>query len=51
MTAPYEPTADMRQLAKKLRDIYQALIIEGFSDRQALAIIGEVIAAGAKGHQ
>lgn len=52
MTSSYEPSADMRVLARNLRDMFQALIAEGFTERQALSIIGEVIATGAKGsHQ
>lgn len=47
----YEPTADMRMLARQLKDMFQALTAEGFTERQALAIIGEVIATGAKGQQ
>jgi hypothetical protein len=48
MTAPYEPSSDMRQLAKSLRDIYQALVLEGFTADEALTIIGHEIVANAK---
>lgn len=48
MTAPYESSADMRVMARHVRDMFQALVSEGFTERQALAIIGEVFAAGLK---
>lgn len=51
LNAPYEPTADMRQLAKMMRDMYQALLAEGFSDRQALSVLGEVVTASIRGQQ
>jgi hypothetical protein len=41
----------MRVLARNLRDMFQALVAEGFTERQAVAVIGEVIAAGMKGNQ
>ena len=47
---PYEPSADMRTLARGLKDMYEALVAEGFSERQAITI-GEVLAANAKGQQ
>lgn len=40
-----EPSADMRVLAKMLRDLFLALRAEGFSNREALAVVGQVIAA------
>ena len=48
---PYEPSADMRALARGLKDMYEALVAEGFSEHQAITIIGEVLAANAKGQQ
>lgn len=47
MTGPYEPSADMRTMARQLKDMFEALVAAGFSSQQALAIIGHVIAAGA----
>lgn len=43
---PVEPSADMRTGAKAMREMFLALIAEGFTERQALAIIGEAIRAG-----
>jgi hypothetical protein len=43
---PVEPSADLRQAAHQLREMFIALIQEGFDERQALAIIGHVLAAG-----
>lgn len=51
MTDPrsIEPSADLRQGARDLRQLFIALINEDFSEKQALAIIGSVIAAGRNG--
>jgi hypothetical protein len=46
---PIEPAADLRQLANMLRQTYLALVQEGFTEREALAIIGQIIVANAKG--
>lgn len=43
---PKEASADLRQFAAQFRAMYLALVEEGFSEQQALAIIGQVIAAG-----
>ena len=45
MSVPYEPTADMRQVARTLRDMFQALIQEGFTEQHALVIIGQALSA------
>lgn len=50
-TAPYEPSADSRQLARALRDVYMALVLEGFTETQALTVIGHCLIANAKGNQ
>ena len=39
----YEPSADNRAMAKALRDMYVALQQEGFTEREAFSIVGEVI--------
>lgn len=46
---PVEPSADLRQMASLLRQMFIALTNEGFDERQALTIIGQAIAAGAAG--
>ena len=40
---PIEPAADVREAAHKVREIFVALIAEGFSEPQALSIIGHVL--------
>lgn len=45
MTGPTEPSADLRTMASALWQMFVALTAEGFSEQQALAIIGQVIAA------
>lgn len=42
---PIEPSADLRQLASILRQTYLALTQEGFSQQEALTIIGQILAA------
>lgn len=42
---PFEPSADMRQVAKSMWNLYQALMQEGFTEEQAMRII----LAGASG--
>jgi hypothetical protein len=43
-----EPTADMREAAKAIRGIYVALRKEGFTESQALVIVGQVLAANSE---
>lgn len=44
MTFPgEEPTADNRQMAKAIRGMFVALVNEGFSENQALEIVGNVL--------
>lgn len=40
---PTEPSADKRQAAAELWQIFVALTNEGFSERQALEIIGSIL--------
>lgn len=49
MNAPKEPSADIRQAASALRQMYVALIAEGFDERQTLIIIGQVLASSQSG--
>ncbi len=46
MSGPVEPSADARQFAAGMLDMFVALQAVGFTEKQALAIIGHVIAAG-----
>lgn len=43
-----EPNADMRAFAIMLCHLYVALTDEGFTESQALTVIGEVISANFK---
>lgn len=40
-----EPPANFRQMARTFRDMYIALVKEGFSEAQALRIVGEMVTA------
>lgn len=40
-----EPSADMRSMAKSLRETFVALRLEGFTENQAIAIIGQMLAS------
>jgi hypothetical protein len=46
---PIEPNADMRMLANALRQMFLALIQEGFNEHQAMQIIGVTPAANISG--
>lgn len=46
---PIEPSADLRQMAAAFREIYIALILEGFTEAEALTIIGHIIATNRGG--
>jgi len=46
---PIEPSADAREFAGACFQIYTALTLEGFSEQQALVIIGQMIAANQGG--
>lgn len=42
---PVEPSANLRHLASALMQTYTALTMEGFTDHQALVIIGQILSA------
>jgi hypothetical protein len=46
-----EPSAEIRQLAHFLREMHVALLEEGFSEKQALLILGQTLAAGMAANQ
>lgn len=46
--APFEPSASARAFGMVNRDMYEGLVQAGFTERQALTIIGQVIAASWK---
>jgi hypothetical protein len=43
-----EPSADLRQVASGLYELFVALTDQGFNEQQALVILGQVIAANTK---
>lgn len=47
---PQEPSADIREAASALRQIYIALKNEGFTTKEALAIVGNILAATQQGN-
>lgn len=49
MSAQQEPNAQNRQFARQVRDVYVALVAEGFSTNEAMTIIATAIAAALKG--
>lgn len=42
---PIEPSADIRAAAHSIREIFLALVMEGFDERQPLIIVGQVLAS------
>ncbi len=49
MGGPTEPSADLRQAASALWQMFVALKAEGFTEQQALTILGQVLAAQSGG--
>jgi hypothetical protein len=43
--APTEPSSDARTFARNMHGLYIALTLEGFTENQAMQIIGTTIAA------
>lgn len=48
---PCEPSADLRVFASSMRQMFVALTNEGFTEQQALTMIGQVLAASIAGFQ
>jgi hypothetical protein len=46
---PIEPNAELRTLANTLHQMFVALTQEGFTEQQALVIIGQILAANGGG--
>lgn len=46
-----EPSAIMRDMARTLRDMYVALRKEGFTEPEAVAVIGQVLVSSQQGNQ
>jgi hypothetical protein len=46
---PIEPSAELRVLASTLRQMYLALVAEGFTTTEAMTIIAETIRASLGG--
>lgn len=42
---PVEPSAAVREGAHGIREIFIALTMEGFTEKQALIIVGQMLAA------
>lgn len=49
VNGPTEPSADLRQLASTLWQMYVALTAEGFNEQQALIVIGQVLIVNNRG--
>ncbi|WP_280245545.1 hypothetical protein [Nocardia abscessus] len=47
----YEPTAASRTAARGLRDMHLALVKEGFTEGQALQILGAAVSASIQASQ
>jgi hypothetical protein len=46
LNGPQEPSADLRAAASSVRQMFVALVNEGFTESQALAIVGHILVAG-----
>lgn len=42
-----EPRAEIREGARAIREVYAALRAEGFTEQQALVIVGQMLAGSA----
>ena len=46
---PIEPSANIREFSHTMREFFLGLIQEGFTEPQALVIIGQLLAANMQG--
>jgi hypothetical protein len=46
--APQEPTAEIREAASAVRQTFVALVNEGFTEHQALVIVGQILSGQAR---
>lgn len=46
MNNPIEPSAAIREIAHNVREMFIALVAEGFSEQQALVIIATMLKSG-----
>jgi hypothetical protein len=46
---PIEPAADLRTMANMIRQAFLALLQEGFTEHQALVIVGQLVTANSSG--
>lgn len=46
---PYEARSDFRQFAVTMHEMFIALIEAGFSEQQALIMLGQILAASTSG--
>jgi hypothetical protein len=51
MNHPTEPSAALREVASTLWQTFVALTLEGFSEQQALTIIGQLLALNSGGSE
>jgi hypothetical protein len=49
LNGPVEPNAQMRDLANSLRQLYIALVEQGFTEAEAFQIVGVTVAASLGG--
>lgn len=45
---PIEPSAEMRVMAHELREVYLALVAEGFTADEAMQIVAQIVSEGMK---
>lgn len=51
MSSPPDPVSVLAGIAAQLHELYQAYVAAGFSEGQALYLVGQVLTASARGPQ